>query len=122
MRIGMTAIFTMALAAALLAPPVSAKTLRSNVAFNTGIGKKTASQPMNGVQVAYQITLKGGDLNGCKVDVIEDLHPRNEGAWGIFDIAGKVNCAVDSGTKAQRVKQSGSGRLCQAPRAVPGAG
>ncbi len=97
MRINMMALFTMALAAALAAPPASAKTLRSNVAFNTGIGKKTASQPMNGVQVAYQITLKGGDLDGCKVDVIEDLHPRNEGAWGIFDIAGKVNCADGGG-------------------------
>ena len=50
MRINITALFTVALAATLLAPPASAKTLRSNVAFNTGIGKKTASQPTNGAE------------------------------------------------------------------------
>jgi hypothetical protein len=74
------------------AAPVQADTLRSGVAFNTGIGEKTANQPTNGVEVAYQITLKGGDLDGCTVDVVETLHGRDDGAWGIFDVAGDVSC------------------------------
>ena len=77
--------------------PASAETLRSNVAFNTGIGKKTDDQPPNGLQVAYQITLKGGELDGCTADIIETFYPRNEGAWGIFDISGKVACANGDG-------------------------
>src|SRR4051812_7476751 len=75
------------------APPATAKTMRSNVSFNNGIGKKTANQPSDGVQVAYQIALKGGDLDGCTVDVVETLHPRENGAWGIFDIAGDTKCS-----------------------------
>ena len=71
----------------------SAETLRSNVAFNNGIGVKTANQPANGTEVAYQITLQGGDLDGCTVDIVESLYGRDEGAWGIFDIAGTVTCA-----------------------------
>jgi hypothetical protein len=76
MRINITALFTVALAATLLAPPASAKTLRSNVAFNTGIGKKTASQPMNGVQVAYQITLRAATwpefaVCGQRVEIVK---------------------------------------------------
>ena len=74
------------------AAPAYADTLKSGVAFNTGIGEKTADQPMNGVEVAYQITLQGGDLDGCTVDVVESLYGRDEGAWGIFDIAGDVTC------------------------------
>ena len=77
----------------LAAGPVAAETMRSNVAFNTGIGKKTDSQPAGGVEVAYQITLRGGALDGCTVDIVEALHPREEGAWGIFDILGEVTCA-----------------------------
>ena len=75
------------------AAPASAATLKSNVAFNTGIGAKTANQPADGVEVAYQITLQGGDLDGCTVDVVEQLRPREEGAWGLFDIKGDVSCA-----------------------------
>jgi hypothetical protein len=74
------------------AAPASAETLKSGVAFNNGIGKKTATQPTDGVEVAYQITLQGGDLDGCTVDVVEQLRPREEGAWGLFDIAGDVTC------------------------------
>jgi hypothetical protein len=74
------------------AAPAYADTLKSGVAFNTGIGEKTADQPMDGVEVAYQITLQGGDLDGCTVDIVESLHGRDEGAWGIFDIAGDVSC------------------------------
>ena len=36
------------------ATPAYADTLKSGVAFNTGIGEKTANQPTNGVEVAYQ--------------------------------------------------------------------
>jgi hypothetical protein len=74
------------------ATPANADTLKSGVAFNNGIGKKTAAQPADGVEVAYQLTLKGGDLDGCAVDVVEQLYGREEGAWGIFDIAGDVKC------------------------------
>ncbi|NJO36895.1 MAG: hypothetical protein HC871_03765 [Rhizobiales bacterium] len=49
--------------------PASADTLRSDVGFNTGIGQQTADQPANGNTVAYQITLAGGALDGCTVDV-----------------------------------------------------
>jgi hypothetical protein len=74
------------------AAPAFADTLKSGVAFNTGIGQKTASQPADGVEVAYQVTLKGGDLDGCTVDIVEQLRPREEGAWGLFDIKGDVSC------------------------------
>lgn len=73
--------------------PASADGLRSKVAFNNGIGEKTADQPANGMKVAYQITLQGGDLDGCTVDIIESLYSRDEGGWGIFDIAGDVSCS-----------------------------
>lgn len=71
---------------------VTADALHSDVAFNNGIGEKTPDQPENGVKVAYLITLKGGELDGCTVDIIESLYGRDEGAWGIFDIAGDLSC------------------------------
>jgi hypothetical protein len=83
---------TAAVAAMIAGTPASADTLKSGVAFNNGIGKKTATQPANGTEVAYQITLQSGDLDGCTVDVVEQLYGREEGAWGIFDIAGDVKC------------------------------
>jgi hypothetical protein len=83
---------TVALAAMIAAAPAMAETLKSGVGFNTGIGEKTANQPADGVQVAYQITLKGGDLDGCTVDIVESLYGRDKGAWGIFDIQGDVKC------------------------------
>lgn len=92
-RVGLTLCFGATALAVLATVPVSAETLRAAVAFNNGIGQKTASQPANGVEVAYQIKLKGGALDGCTVDIVEALHPREEGAWGIFDIAGKAKCA-----------------------------
>jgi hypothetical protein len=79
-------------AGAITLTPAYAATMKSSAAFNTGVGKKTDSQPNNGVQVSYQITLKGGDLDGCTVDVVESLFGREEGAWGIFDIAGDLKC------------------------------
>ncbi len=86
------AIFAAAIAALLVATPAFADSMRANVAFNNGIGKKTADQPTNGVKVAYQVTLKGGALDGCTVDIVESLYGRDEGNWGIFDIAGDVTC------------------------------
>jgi hypothetical protein len=85
-----------AIAVLMAAAPASADTLRSAVAFNNGIGEKTASQPADGVEVAYQITLNGGDLDGCTVDIVEQLRPREEGAWGLFDIAGELTCGDGS--------------------------
>lgn len=83
---------TAAITTVIAAAPASGDTLRSAVSFNTGIGEKTPDQPADGVQVSYQITLKGGDLDGCTVDVTESLYGRDDGAWGIFDIAGDVAC------------------------------
>lgn len=80
------------LSAVFLTGTAYADIVRSDVAFNNGIGQKTASQPANGVEVSYQVTLKGGDLDGCTVDIVEALHPRDDGAWGIFDIQGDVAC------------------------------
>ena len=77
--------------------PASAAAMRSNVAFNNGIGQKTATQPADGVEVAYQIKLAGGDLDGCLVDVVEQLRPRDAGKWGLFDILGKVSCGDKGG-------------------------
>lgn len=82
-----------AIAALMTATAASAEELRTNVAFNNGIGEKTAEQPANGVKVAYQITLEDGDLDGCTVDIIESLYGRDEGSWGIFDITGDVSCS-----------------------------
>jgi hypothetical protein len=92
MKLRRTLHYTIAIAAIVAAAPAAADTLKSAVAFNNGIGEKTANQPANGVEVAYQITLAGGDLDGCTVDVVESLYGRDEGAWGIFDIAGDVSC------------------------------
>jgi hypothetical protein len=78
--------------AMIAAAPAYGDTLKSGVAFNNGTAEKTASQPVDGVQVSYQIALKGGDLDGCTVDVVESLFGRDDGAWGIFDIAGDVKC------------------------------
>jgi hypothetical protein len=69
---------TAALAAMITATPAAADTLKSAVAFNNGIGKKTANQPAHGVEVAYQVTLKGGDLDRCTVDIVESLYGRDE--------------------------------------------
>jgi hypothetical protein len=92
MQSRLTLLCTAAVAALVAATPASADTIKSGVAFNNGIGKKTANQPANGVEVSYPLTLKGGELDGCTVDVVEQLYGREEGAWGIFDIAGDVKC------------------------------
>lgn len=86
-------IFLAISASAVLASPLAhAEAMRSDVAFNNGIGQATSSQPADGMEVAYQVDLENGDLEGCSVDIVEALYPRDEGAWGIFDIAGDVSC------------------------------
>ena len=89
------ALFVSAATIAILmaATTASAEGLRTNVAFNNSIGQKTGSQPANGVEVAYQVKLEGGELDGCTVDIVEALYGRDEGKWGIFDIAGDVSCS-----------------------------
>jgi hypothetical protein len=47
-----TLLCTAAVAALIAATPAAANTLKSGVAFNNGIGKKTATQPAAGVEVA----------------------------------------------------------------------
>jgi hypothetical protein len=92
MQLRRTLLCTAAIMVVIAAAPASAETLKSGVAFNTGIGKQTANQPADGVEVAYRVALKGGELDGCTVDIVEVLVPREEGAWGFFDIAGDVKC------------------------------
>jgi hypothetical protein len=75
-----TLLCTAAVAALIAATPAVADTLKSGVAFNNGIGKKTATQPAAGVEVAYQIMLQGGDLDGCAVAIVESLYGRDAGA------------------------------------------
>ena len=82
-----------AITAVVMTTSASADSLKSKVAFNTGIAEKAAEQPANGIRVSYQITLQGGELNGCTADVIETLYGRDKGAWGIFDITADVACA-----------------------------
>lgn len=84
-----TVFCTAAIAGILAGTPACADTLRSEVAFNTGIGEKTGNQPADGVRVSYQVPLKGGDLDGCTVDIVEALYGRDDGAWGIFEIGGR---------------------------------
>jgi hypothetical protein len=46
---------TAALVAMFAAAPAYGDSLKSGVAFNNGIGEKTAHQPADGVEVAYQV-------------------------------------------------------------------
>jgi hypothetical protein len=88
-------LFTSAVSIAILAAasPAGAQPMKSKVAFNNNIGKQTPDQPAGGKTVSYQIPLSGGELNGCTVKIVESLYGREEGNWGIFDIAGDVSCA-----------------------------
>ena len=74
-----------------------AETMKSSVSFNNGIGEKTTGQPANGMQVSYEIPLSGGELEGCKVAIVESLYGREDGAWGIFDIEGNLTCGDRGG-------------------------
>src|SRR5262245_11032426 len=78
--------------------PAEAEVLRSKVAFNNSIEKKTANQPADGVEVTKQIAIKGGDLDGCTVDVTaEQMFPREKAAWGTFYGMAKTACPGGDG-------------------------
>jgi len=96
MRVPATMVLTAVLAVA-ASVPAGAEVLRGKVAFNNGIGKKTANQPADGVEVTYQIAPKGGELDGCTVDATERLFPHEGGAWGTFYITGKAACPGGDG-------------------------
>jgi hypothetical protein len=85
--------FVATVAAALLAGPSFAETLRSETTFNTGAQKPAAQQPADGVAVTYPVAYSGGDLDGCTAEVAENLYPRDEGSWGIYEVAADVTCA-----------------------------
>jgi hypothetical protein len=74
------------------APPAMAETMRSKVAFNTAIQKPAASQPADGVAVTWDVTLSGGELDGCTAGFVDSLFPRDNWSWGIFELAGSVAC------------------------------
>jgi hypothetical protein len=80
-------------AALIIAGPTGAETLRSTTTFNTGDQKQTQQQPADGVAVTYPITYSGGALDGCTAEVAETLYPRDEGNWGIYELAADVTCA-----------------------------
>ena len=86
-----------AAAAIIVAGPVGADTLRSGAAFNTGIHQKAEQQPSDGMAVTYPVTFTGGELDGCMAEIAETLYPRDEGSWGIFEVAGDVTCGDDGG-------------------------
>lgn len=81
-----------AVVAMLVAFPALAAAMRSDVVINTGSQVPASEQPAGGVAVTYLVTLAGGDLDGCKMAVTEQLFPRDEGAWGIFRVAADVAC------------------------------
>ncbi|MFO1123776.1 MAG: hypothetical protein U1F47_15830 [Hyphomicrobiales bacterium] len=76
--------------------PAMAETLRSRVAFNTGIQKPAAEQPAGGMAVTWDVKLAGGELDGCTASLLDHLFPRDNGSWGIFELQGSVTC--DKGT------------------------
>ena len=86
------ALSAFAIAAVAAAGPAAAETLRAETSFNTGIQKMADPQPADGVAVTYPISYTG-DLDGCTAQVAETLYPRDEGAWGLFEVAAEVTCA-----------------------------
>jgi hypothetical protein len=74
------------------AAPSMAETLRSKVAFNTGIQKPAANQPAGGMAVTWDVKLSGGELDGCTASLVDHLFPHDNGSWGIFELQGSVTC------------------------------
>jgi hypothetical protein len=74
------------------AAPSMAETLRSKVAFNTGIQKPAANQPAGGMAVTWDVKLSGGELDGCTATLLDHLFPHDNGSWGIFELQGSVTC------------------------------
>jgi hypothetical protein len=77
--------------------PAEAEVLRSKVAFNNSIEKKTGNQPADGVEVTYQFAIKGGGLDGCTVDATRQDFPRDKAAWGTFYFVAKAACPGGDG-------------------------
>ena len=50
-----------------------------------------AEQPADGIAVTYPATYTGA-LDGCTAEVAENLYPRDEGSWGIYEVAADVTC------------------------------
>jgi len=86
------ALSVFAIAAIAVAGPAAADTLRAETSFNTGVQQKADPQPADGVAVTYPISYTG-DLDGCTAQVAETLYPRDEGTWGIYEVAADVTCA-----------------------------
>jgi len=86
------ALSAVAIAAIAAAGPAAADTIRAETTFNTGIQQKADPQPAGGVAVTYPISYTG-DLEGCTAQVAENLYPRDEGSWGIYEVAAAVTCA-----------------------------
>lgn len=89
-NVSMLAVLSVAVS---LSVPAAAGTMKSNVAFNTGVQKPAATQAPGGHTMTWDVTLKGGELDGCTASITEDLYPRDNGAWGTFDFKAKVTCA-----------------------------
>ena len=74
------------------AAPAMAETMRSNVAFNTASQQPAASQPAGGMAVTWDVKLSGGELDGCTASFVDNLFPRDNGSWGIFELEASVAC------------------------------
>lgn len=75
------------------AAPAAAETMRSKVAFNTGIQKPAPTQPADGMAKTWDVTLSGGELDGCTASIVDNLFPRDNGSWGTFEFEATVTCA-----------------------------
>jgi len=75
------------------ATPAVAETMRTKVAFNTGIQKQAANQPAGGFAKTWDVTLSGGELDGCTASIVDNLFPRDNGSWGTFEFEATVTCA-----------------------------
>lgn len=73
--------------------PAAAETMRSKVAFNTGIQKQAPTQPADGFAKTWDVTLSGGELDGCTASIVDNLFPRDNGSWGTFEFEATVTCA-----------------------------
>lgn len=81
-----------AAAAIIVAGPAGADTIHSQAAYNTGVQQTAEQQPADGIAVTYPVTYTGGELDGCTAKVAETLYPRDEGSWGVFELAAGVTC------------------------------
>ncbi|MCA8879353.1 MAG: hypothetical protein KDA73_05180 [Rhodobacteraceae bacterium] len=86
------AVLISVLAAAGAVAPVTAQTMRSTASVSTAEQQPADQQPKDGVAVTYPVTLSGGDLDGCVAQIHENLFPRDDGAWGIYQVATDLGC------------------------------